>query len=202
MHDVLAHRLSLLATYAGAMEYRPDASPEQLSRAAAVIRAGAHQALDDLRQVITLLRDDDLEQDSGSVERPQPGLADLPRLVDESRAAGTRVQFRDDLTDPGAVPPATGRTVYRVVQEGLTNARKHAAGRPVDVVIDGGPGGRLMVDITNPVAESGNGSPTAPGTGTGLIGLSERVGRSGGELNLETTAAGELHLHAWLPWPT
>jgi len=82
MHDVLAHRLSLLATYAGAIEYRPDAPPEQLARAAGVVRAGAHQALDELREVITVLREDD--GDGDGVQRPQPGLADLPRLVEES----------------------------------------------------------------------------------------------------------------------
>jgi signal transduction histidine kinase len=201
MHDVLAHRLSLLATYSGAIEYRPDASPEQLSRAAGVIRTGAHQALDELRQVITLLREDELGGDGPAVERPQPGLADLPRLVDESRAAGTSVQFQDDLTDPGSLPAAMGRTVYRVVQEGLTNARKHAAGQLVEVVLDGQPGGRLLIEITNPVLRNGGGPPIAPGTGTGLIGLTERVALAGGELDHETTARGEFRLYAWLPWP-
>src|SRR5207248_4347589 len=64
MHDVLAHRLSLLATYAGAIEYRPDAPPEQVARAAGVVRAGAHQALDELREVITVLREDDGDGDA------------------------------------------------------------------------------------------------------------------------------------------
>jgi signal transduction histidine kinase len=62
-----------------------------------------------------------------------------------------------------------GRTIYRVVQEGLTNARKHAAGEPVDVVLDGAPGDRLRIDVTNPVPLDGSGLPTAPGSGTGLI---------------------------------
>ncbi len=200
MHDVLAHRLSLLATYAGAMEYRPDSSPEQLAVAAGVIRTGAHQALDELRQVITLLREDELE-DGHAIERPQPGLADLARLVEESRAAGTPVHLRDDLPNPDGLPPAMGRTVYRVVQEGLTNARKHAAGQPVDVVLGRPPGGRLLVAITNHVPHNGTAGPTAPGTGTGLIGLAERVGLVGGELDYERTAGGEFRLHAWLPWP-
>jgi signal transduction histidine kinase len=131
MHDVLAHRLSRLATYAGAIEYRPDAPPEQVARAAGVVRAGAHQALDELREVITMLREDDgsgdgSAGDGGAGQRPQPGLADLPRLVEESRDAGARVQLDDRVADPGAVPEAAGRTAYRVVQEGLTNARKHA----------------------------------------------------------------------------
>src|SRR5262249_56068426 len=74
MHDVLAHRLSLLATYAGAIEYRPDAPPEQVTRAAGVVRAGAHQALDELREVITVLREDDGPDDGDGAHRPQPRL--------------------------------------------------------------------------------------------------------------------------------
>ena len=91
MHDVLAHRLSLLATYAGVIEHRLVAA-EQLAVAAGVIRTGVHQALDELRQVITLLREDELE-DGHAIERPQPGLADLARLVEESRAAGDARTF-------------------------------------------------------------------------------------------------------------
>ncbi|MEV7969408.1 histidine kinase [Sphaerisporangium sp. NPDC088356] len=196
MHDVLAHRLSLLATYSGALEYRPDSPPEQLSRAAGVVRAGVHQALDELREVISLLRDEDGDQDGW----PQPMLADLPRLVDESRDAGGQVQLRDGVVDPSALPPSAGRTAYRVVQEGLTNARKHAAGQPVQVVLEGRPGARLVIDIRNPLPERGAASPLTPGAGTGLVGLTERVHLAGGRLDHETTAA-EFHLHAWLPWP-
>ena len=97
MHDVLAHRLSLLATYAGALEYRPDAPPEQLARAAGVVRAGVHQALDELREVIGVLRDDS----AATVARPQPGLADLEALVEETRGAGTEVE-------PGGADHAAG----------------------------------------------------------------------------------------------
>jgi signal transduction histidine kinase len=221
MHDVLAHRLSLLATYAGAIEYRPDAPPEQMARAAGVVRANAHQALDELREVITVLREDDdgisaggspgRSDASGGADgggedgeaggRPQPGLADLPRLVEESRDAGTRVQVDDRVTDPAALPGALGRTAYRVVQEGLTNARKHAAGRPVQVLLDGQPGGLLLIDICNQVPADPAAAPAAPGTGTGLIGLTERVRLAGGELDHEITAGGEFQVHARLPWP-
>jgi signal transduction histidine kinase len=102
MHDVLAHRL---ATYAGAIEYRPDAPPEQVARAAGVVRAGAHQALDELREVITVLREDD--GDGDAAQRPQPGLADLPRLVEESCDAGARVQLDDRV--PRAARPEPAR---------------------------------------------------------------------------------------------
>nr|WP_244994074.1 histidine kinase [Actinomadura coerulea] len=195
MHDVLAHRLSLLATYAGALEYRPDAPPEKLSHAAGVIRTGVHQALDELREVILLLRAEDADED----DRPQPVLEDVPRLVEESRDAGGQVELRDATVGASALPAAAGRTAYRVVQEGLTNARKHAAGRPVRVVLEGRPGGRLVVDIRNPLPEDGAG-PLAPGSGTGLVGLTERVRLAGGRLDHQA-AEGEFRLRAWLPWP-
>ena len=198
MHDVLAHRLSLLATYAGAIEYRPDAPPEQVARAAGVVRAGAHQALDELREVITVLREDDGGGDAE--QRPQPGLADLPRLVEESRDAGARVQLDDRVPDPAALPGAAGRTAYRVVQEGLTNARKHAPGEPVQVVIDGRPGGELLVEIRNPLVNGQATGPAIGGSGTGLIGLTERVRLAGGELDHQA-ADGEFRLSARLPWP-
>ncbi|WP_312874489.1 sensor histidine kinase [Actinomadura litoris] len=206
MHDVLAHRLSLLATYAGALEYRPDAPPEKLARAAGVVRAGAHQALDELREVILLLRSDDDGEDGGdggdgaAGGRPQPVLADLPRLVAESRDAGGRVRLSDRVVDPDALPAAAGRTAYRVVQEGLTNARKHAAGQPVRVALEGRPGDRLEIAISNPLPDPAAAGPAVPGSGTGLVGLTERVRLAGGRLD-HGTASGEFRVRAWLPWP-
>jgi len=206
MHDVLAHRLSLLATYAGALEYRPDASPERLAQAAGVVRAGVHQALEELREVITVLRDD--EPADGT--HPQPGLADLSRLATESRDAGTPVDVVARMSRPEELPGAVGRTVYRLVQEGLTNARKHAPGQPVRVLLDGRPGDTLLVELTNPVAPSAPSAPSAlgapvvpsvNGSGTGLIGLTERVRLAGGELEHAINADGEFWLRARLPWP-
>ncbi|MBE1536080.1 sensor histidine kinase [Actinomadura algeriensis] len=195
MHDVLAHRLSLLATYAGALEYRPDAPPERLAHAAGVVRTGVHQALEELREVIGVLRDE--ERDFG--DRPQPVLADVPRLVEESRDAGAAVTLRDDVADPGALPPAAGRAAYRVVQEGLTNARKHAAGLPVQVTLEGRPGTELRIDLRNELPPDGA-PPLAPGSGTGLVGLTERVRLAGGRLDHEA-ARGEFRLRARIPWP-
>jgi signal transduction histidine kinase len=193
MHDVLAHRLSLLATYAGALEYRPDSSPDRLAEAAGVIRTGVHQALDELRQVIGVLRDDSGAELTG----PQPTLADLDRLVEESRHAGTDVDYRNTAADAASVPPATGRTAYRVVQEGLTNARKHAGGSAVDVRVSGRPGGPLTIEIVNPAQ---GGIPAVPGSGTGLVGLTERVKLAGGTLDHGATG-GRFVLRASLPWP-
>lgn len=191
MHDVLAHRLSLLATYAGALEYRPDQPPELLSKAAGVIRLTVHQALNELRDVIALLRDDHADD----LARPVPALADLPDLVEESRAIGTHVELKDDVR-LSAVPGTTARTAYRVVQEALTNARKHAPGQPVLVKLNGTPGETLRIAVTNPL-----GAPTTiPGTGTGLVGLTERVRLAGGHLDHWATAT-EFRISASLPWP-
>ncbi|WP_083971956.1 sensor histidine kinase [Actinoplanes awajinensis] len=196
MHDVLAHRLSLLATFAGAMEYRPDSSPERLSQAAGVVRAGVHQALEELREVISLLRDD--EPPTGEGTRPQPVLADVPRLVDESRDAGTEVLLRDAVDEPAEAPPAVARTAYRVIQEGLTNARKHAAGQPVEVELRGGPGAGLLIDVRNKLPPRP--APPAWSGGAGLVGLTERVSLAGGTLDHQEIG-GEFRLHASIPWP-
>jgi signal transduction histidine kinase len=192
MHDVLAHRLSLLAAYAGAVEFRPDAPREDLARAASVVRSGAHQALEELRGVIGVLRGSDPDDP----DRPQPTLADVRRLLDETRDAGTAVTLDDRIAAPEEVPDALGRTVYRIVQEALTNARKHAAGQPVSVILAGRPGRRLAVLVENPL---GPGSGT-PGGGTGLVGVRERVELAGGRLGT-ADARGRFRVWASLPWP-
>ncbi|HVT67316.1 MAG TPA: histidine kinase [Trebonia sp.] len=203
MHDVLAHRLSLLATYAGALSYRPDAPPEQLSSAAEVVRSGIHQALDELREVIGVLRDDSLP-DLAAGRPPLSCGVDLPWLIEESREAGMRVELSGEAWDAlSGVPDAAGRTVFRIVQEGLTNARKHAAGEAVRVTLDGGPGRGLDVSVVSrlgPSSARARGAAAVPGTGTGLIGLAERVELAGGRLEYRRRD-GEFRLHAWLPWP-
>jgi signal transduction histidine kinase len=98
------------------------------------------------------------------------------------------------------LPSAAGRTAYRVVQEALTNARKHAPGRPVEVVLEGGPGDRLVIDVRNTLSLGEAVAPLAPGSGTGLIGLAERVNLAGGTLDHEIEA-GEFRLCARIPWP-
>jgi signal transduction histidine kinase len=196
MHDVLAHRLSLLATYAGALEYRPDLPPDQLAKASAIVRTSAHDALCELRDVIALLPNTEPAGDE-IAERPQPVLADLPRLIAESRDTGAWIELRNQVADQAAPPATTGRTVYRVVQEALTNARKHATGQPVLIDIDGSPGARLTIEVRNPLPAQ----PTAPSRGgTGLVGLTERVRLAGGQLDHQATV-GEFRLRAWLPWP-
>ncbi|MEV5893451.1 sensor histidine kinase [Nonomuraea fuscirosea] len=196
MHDVLAHRLSLVATHAGALEYRPDSSPDRLAAAAGVVRAGVHQALEELRQVIGLLREQDDESDELA---PRPGLADLSDLIADARRAGQPVRLDERAADTAALPPALSMTAYRVVQEGLTNARKHAPGEQVEVTLSGAPGDALLIDVRNP-APPADAAPLVPGSGLGLVGLTERVRLAGGQLDHHHTE-GEFRLLARLPWP-
>jgi signal transduction histidine kinase len=197
MHDVLAHRISLLSVHAGALEFRTDASRDQMAQAAGVIRATAHQALQELREVIGVLREDE----RGDVPQPpQPGLTEIPALIAESTAAGARVQFRCEVEEPSEVPGSVARTAYRVVQEGLTNARKHAPGQPVDVFVGGRAGTEVIVEVVSPAPTWPSGA-TLPGAGLGLIGLSERVQLGGGRLDHGRDDDGRFRLRARLPWP-
>jgi signal transduction histidine kinase len=199
MHDVLAHRVSLLSLHAGALEFHPDASAEEVAEAAAVIRASAHAALEELRAVIGVLREG---APAGAPEPPQPTLAEIPALVEESRLAGMRVHWHIEVPGDAALPAALGRAAYRIVQEGLTNARKHAPGAAVEVTIDAQAGTALVVEVLSRRAV-GVAAPAAlvlPGAGTGLVGLAERVALAGGELEHGPDGAGDFVLRATLPW--
>jgi signal transduction histidine kinase len=194
MHDVLAHRLTLLSVHAGALEFRPDAPREEIVRAAGVIRESAHEALQDLREIIGVLRAGERDDTS----RPQPTLGALEALVTESREAGMKVTLDLRVTDPAAVPASVGRTAYRIAQEGLTNARKHAPGTEVTVTVTGGPGEGLDVCLRNPAPDGE--VPPVPGSGQGLIGLTERATLTGGRLAHGPTTDGGFEVRAWLPW--
>ena len=261
MHDVLAHRVSLLALHAGALEVRRDASAEE-REAAGVIRQGAHDALEDLRMLLGMLR-------APAEDRPQPTLDDVPELVERSRLAGadicltmtglqrealrtgidranyrlgsdlyrngevvdevvrevdygiisdveiSDVEISDDETgygeagDDADVPDQTGRHAYRIIQEALTNALKHAPGAPVRVNVDIVWLRGLDVRVDNDLVwddphdrRYGNHAEPVPGAGAGLAGLRERVQLVGGRLEHGPTPTGEFNLRAWLPWQT
>jgi signal transduction histidine kinase len=194
MHDVLAHRLTLLSVHAGALEFRPDAPREEVARAAGVIRESAHEALQDLREIIGVLRAGEPD-DTG---RPQPTLGALDALVTESREAGMKVTLANRVTDPATVPASVGRTAYRIAQEALTNARKHAPGTEVTVTVTGTPGEGLVIVVRNPPPEGE--VPHVPGSGQGLIGLTERATLAGGRLEHGPEAGGGFRVRASLPW--
>lgn len=175
MHDVLAHKVSLIALHAGGMEVNPGMSSDRVRESAELIRSTARQALEDLRGVLGVLRAD--ASADGADLAPQPGLSEVPTLVAASRAAGVSIDAR---IEPVAVADPVGRAVYRVVQEALTNVHKHARGSATRIVVarvvgsaPSGAAAELVVRISNaaPVAAGS----LLPGTGSGLVGLRERV---------------------------
>ncbi len=195
MHDVLAHRMSLVALHAGALEVNESADRATVQRSAELIRRTAREALEDLRDVLGVLRDPSADPSM----TPQPTLADLPRLVESSRAAGVAVDFVDETADAASVPESVGRAAYRVVQEALTNVHKHARGAATCVRVGGSPGELLTVDVSN-VRPVGAGS-LLPGTGYGLVGLRERVALAGGRVDAGPRDDGGWRVSATLPWP-
>lgn len=196
MHDVLAHRISLLALHAGGLTVRPDLPSHQVAETGELLRATAHRALEELRDVIGVLRDgtDD------APAQPQPTLCDIPRLVDETRRTGAKIEFRMALPDEAEPPDVLGRDAYRIVQEALTNVAKHAAGTATTVEVCGAPGTGLRVMVRNRLP-LGTPAATIPGSGSGLVGLHERVALAGGTLTHGPNDAGEFVVAATLTWP-
>lgn len=198
MHDVVAHKVSLIALHAGALQMTAAPDADRVHRSAELIADTARAALSDLRSVLGVLRE---SPDGDRPDPPQPRLVDLPALVAASREAGIPIaeNISADLATPA--PAALALTAYRVTQEALTNIHKHAAGAPTTVEIHGRPGDRLTIEIVNgapahPVAPSG-----LAGSGAGLVGLRERVGLASGRLEHGPTPDGGWRVFASSPWP-
>ncbi len=212
MHDVLAHRISLVAMHAGALTYRTDLTPAETAGTAAIIEENAHHALVELRQVLGVLRagSSDLE---GQTEPPQPSLRELGSLLAETAEAGTPVRLdADGLAEPGGgasseggtdadalatIPGTLSRTAFRIVQEALTNARKHAPGAAV-VLRLAREGDNLTVEVSNPAPHTA--PRVVPGAGLGLTGLQERASLAGGVLTHGVDDTGAFLVTASLPW--
>jgi signal transduction histidine kinase len=190
MHDAVAHRISLVALHAGGLKVAPQPSLDDVRGAADLIRSAAIQALEELRVAVGVLRADEPR----SLE--QPGLARIPDLVRDAQAAGQRVDVAADLELADDVPPGISQAAYRIVQEGLTNARKHAPGATVTLSLKRADG-KLLVRVGNPLVPDSLG---VPGSGRGLIGLQERVTLVGGTLKLGAAESGIFELRAELPW--
>ncbi len=193
MHDVVAHRISLVAMHAGVLAHTvPDDEARGMAR---LIQSNARDALAELRVVLADLRGADAPP-----EPPQPTLAELPVLVADAREAGQRVDL-DLSVDLGAVPPQLSRQAYRIIQEGLTNARKHAPGAPVTIEVAGRPGDRLVVEVTNPLADLAPARPAGDGSGSGLglVGVGERAELLGGSVTYGVRDD-TYELTASLPW--
>jgi signal transduction histidine kinase len=192
LHDVVAHSLSVIAIQSDAAEAALDRNPALARAPLQAIRASAGEALGDMRRLLGVLRED---QD-GNELTPQPGLAQLDALIGRVRDAGVDVTVRED----GArreLPASLDLSAYRIVQEALTNVRKHARGAAADVQLDWLPEAlRLQIRDRGPGANG-----TAPGDGHGLVGMRERVKVHGGELRAGSRAEGGFEVDATLPLP-
>lgn len=192
MHDVVAHGLSVIVVQADGARYAAGQDPAAAASALEAISTTGRQALTEMRRMLGLLRADD-----GAALRPQPGLADLGALVAEARTAGAHVEAT--LPEPGtSVPDGVALTAYRVVQEALTNVRKHAGpGVTVRVEVGVDAAGRA-VDIL--VEDDGRGAAVpSDGHGLGLVGMRERVGVHGGHVEAGPRPGGGFRVAARLP---
>ncbi|MEO3799459.1 histidine kinase [Nonomuraea sp. B1E8] len=203
MHDVVAHRVSLIVLHAGAMEMR--AADDETARSAAMIAGIGREALANLRDVLGVLRSPPqslLGAGSPGDLRPPPTLDDLDRLLDQTRALGIAVT-RHDEGETRPVEATVERTAYRVVQEALTNVHKHAGNAGADVRIRFG-SDALEVEVRNeaprpPHKEPGAPHEELPGAGWGLIGLRERVELLGGTLRANAEDGGGFLVSARIP---
>ncbi|MBO3741436.1 sensor histidine kinase [Actinoplanes flavus] len=190
MHDVLAHKMSLIALYAGALELRATDDPK-LRDGTVLIRTTAREALVDLREVLGVLRTDVAPASEAATAGQFP---DLSALVGASSRAGHPVELHDEAGD---LPAATARVVYRIVQEGLTNAHKHAPEAPTTVSVSRTGDGSVAVSVHN---ETGAAPMDLPGSGAGLVGLAERIRLVGGSLRSGPVTGEGWQLSAVVPW--
>jgi signal transduction histidine kinase len=189
LHDVVSHHVSGIVVQAAA-ERRDHAEGSSAAEVLRTIEQQGRQTLQELRGLLGLLRMDD----EGPPLTPQPGAADLPGLVESARSTGVEVSL-ESVGDPAPVGEGVGLAVYRLVQECLTNARKHNADPRAAVTVSWGPQ-EVAVDVLS------SGTPTAgrpvPGSGYGLTAMAERVRAHGGTLTAAPTERGFL-VQAILP---
>jgi signal transduction histidine kinase len=191
LHDVVAHSVSIIAMQAGAAEELIDIDPARAREHMVSVRRTAREAMNEMRRVLDLLRTDEARY------APQPGLARLVDLLDEVRSAGVPVELIEEGERP-PLPPGLDLVAFRVVQESLTNVRKHAAGSPTRLLLRYGPAA-IELDVANrPVGDHRAANGFRRG-GHGLIGMRERVQLFGGTFQAGPTADQGFRVHAVLP---
>ena len=189
LHDVVAHAVSVMVLQVGAVRHRmPEDDAEDREALQNVEQAG-RTALAEMRRLLDAMR---REEDALALA-PQPGMDKIPHLVDDVRAAGLDVQL-DVQGEPVPLSPGLDLSAYRIVQEGLTNALKHARARHARVQIRYGAG-----DLELQVLDDGQGAATSDGLGHGLVGVGERVKIFGGAMTAGTSPEGGFALRACLP---
>jgi signal transduction histidine kinase len=192
MHDVVGHRVSLMVLQAGAAEVAAEDSTK-VRQLADQMQAAGRQALEELRQLVGLLRTDGVTEEVPLA--PQPTLADLPGLIEASHRAGMDVSLQP-RGQVRVVSEVIERTAYRVVQEALTNAGRHAPGGQVRVTLDYRPDALAVSVVSQPGTRTAN---PVPGTGHGLVGLRERAKAAGGHLRADRQLDGSFDVEAVLP---
>lgn len=197
LHDVLSHQLSAIAVQAGAARLASQRDPGVAVRTVSGIEDIAREGLIELNRIVGALRRDAHEQLD---RQPQPGLDDLPELVDGARAAGLQVRLAV-AGHPRALPPAVELAAYRVVQESLTNALRYARSAPASVALGYRDDGLdLTVENDAPTAgRAASGERSVRGGTRGLQGLAERAQLLGGSLQAGPRPGGGFSVHAWLP---
>ncbi|WP_158580069.1 sensor histidine kinase [Geodermatophilus marinus] len=191
LHDVVAHHMSVVAIQAEAAPYRVPEPPRELEGSLRLIRTHAVEALTELRRVLGVLRDGASPVDT----TPRPGLGRLPELVATAGQVGLDARLTVNGSD-WLLPAGVDVSVYRIVQEAVSNAMRHAPGATVEVAVDIRPD-RLELQVANGPARQ---PPTGgPGAGHGLLGMRERVGMLGGTLTAAPDYGGGFTVRARLP---
>ncbi|MGP4019581.1 sensor histidine kinase [Saccharopolyspora sp. 5N708] len=193
MHDSIAHQVSLVVVHAGALELLANRDPEKAARAAATIQAVGRGALNELRQMIGVLRADPTDD---TPEPPQPTLRDVEALVTASSEAGLAAELRVE-GQRRPLPDHIERAAYRVIQEALTNVHKHAGGSQAAVTLDYEPE-HLVAAVRN-TRPANDFQRSLPSGGQGLIGLAERVQLAGGTIASGPLPDGGFQVTATLP---
>jgi signal transduction histidine kinase len=196
LHDVVAHQLSAIAVQAGAARLAAAGDPQAAVAAIAAIEGQARDGLTELNQLVRELRP---ATDTGPDTPPQPRLGDIPGLIKRAAEAGMRAELRVD-GEPRPLPPAVELAGYRVVQEGLTNAIRYAAGAAATVRLAYRDDG-IMVEVTDDGPGAAAAAAAIRGGGAGLAGLRERARLLGGQLEAGTAAERGFAVRAFLPGP-
>ncbi|OIJ88254.1 sensor histidine kinase [Streptomyces colonosanans] len=193
LHDIVAHHITTMQLMAGGARANLTASPEQAREALVTLEGSGRMALREMRQLLDVLRAGDEAEEEPTA--PQPGITDLDRLVTESCRSGVPTAL-DVRGEPRTVPSSIGLTLFRVVQEALTNTRKYAREAKADVQLTYGQG-----EVTVEVSDDGPGAGFSAGSGYGLIGMRERVVLHGGTLEAGPLDEGGFRVRARLPLP-
>jgi signal transduction histidine kinase len=196
LHDVVAHTLTTINVQAGVAAHLLDRDVNHARDALATIETASHDALDELRAIVGVLRE---PNDTTAPLEPAPGLDTLDQLIDNAREAGLDVSIESDGLHPDRVPDAVQLAAFRIVQESLTNAYRHAPGASARVNLAYHPG-RLSVTVENTAAVRVAGVlPDGNGSGVGILGMRERVTALGGTLDASPSAGG-FRVAAELPY--